>query len=385
MATRNKGGALTEEEKMIVKALLNMGRRNQDIQALVNIGRKSTINSARITDVKKDEKQKIATDVVLLSWERKKKLTNLTTGLNPYDDERLISSREAMILAVQCFNSAAIRFKTQVFTILYNIAWTYLLHEYYIKKGEEIFDAQGKTISLSKMLVRSDCPLKPLFIKNIKAIQNLRDKSEHSLLGKGDAVWSPIFQACCLNYENAICSLFGQSLSLTSELSFALQFASLSFEQAIELNTPELPNHIKAIDAQIHDGMSEQHLQNIEFKFQVIYTLSSASKSVARFKFIQSPASEGKKIHNVLEKPVPADNMYPYKPKAVCCLVKEKTKKEFNTHKHTLLWKKYCIRLQNGSNNPGKTNKKFCIFHKARGDYTYSDAWIEFICNHLNS
>ena len=49
MVARNKEGALTDEEKSIVKALLAKGWRNQDIQALVNVGRAATINSARIS------------------------------------------------------------------------------------------------------------------------------------------------------------------------------------------------------------------------------------------------------------------------------------------------------------------------------------------------
>ena len=48
----------------------------------------------------------------------------LLTGLNQYDDERLIRAREAMILAVQIFNSPALKFKTEVFTMLTNVAWT---------------------------------------------------------------------------------------------------------------------------------------------------------------------------------------------------------------------------------------------------------------------
>lgn len=44
MVTRKKEGALTAHEKQIVKALLDKGRRNQDIQALINIGRPATID-----------------------------------------------------------------------------------------------------------------------------------------------------------------------------------------------------------------------------------------------------------------------------------------------------------------------------------------------------
>ena len=74
MVRRDPAGALTEEEKRIVKALLHQGWRNQDIQALVNIGRKATINSARITEVKYDEEQEPSEDDEVEFYQIKKKV-----------------------------------------------------------------------------------------------------------------------------------------------------------------------------------------------------------------------------------------------------------------------------------------------------------------------
>jgi hypothetical protein len=59
MPKKKKEGTLTFEEKRAVKALLAEGRRNQDIQDLVNRGRRATINSARITEVKQDTTQNV--------------------------------------------------------------------------------------------------------------------------------------------------------------------------------------------------------------------------------------------------------------------------------------------------------------------------------------
>lgn len=57
---RHKEGALSDEEKRVAKALLEEEWRNQDIVALFNVGREHSINSARITEVKQDDKQEIA-------------------------------------------------------------------------------------------------------------------------------------------------------------------------------------------------------------------------------------------------------------------------------------------------------------------------------------
>ena len=138
MVARKKQGALTDTEKPIVKALLAKGWRNQDIQALVNVGREATINSARITEAKNDPAIIAANDEELEFYKIKKDSYDTKTGLNLFDHERLIRAREAMVLAVQVFNSPALRFKAEVFTMLANVAWTYLLHEYYERKKVKI-------------------------------------------------------------------------------------------------------------------------------------------------------------------------------------------------------------------------------------------------------
>jgi hypothetical protein len=40
-----------------------------------------------------------------------------------FDHERLIRAGEAMVLGVQVFNNPTLRFKTEVFTMLANVAW----------------------------------------------------------------------------------------------------------------------------------------------------------------------------------------------------------------------------------------------------------------------
>lgn len=122
MVVRKREGSLSKEEKKIVKALLSKEWRNQDIQHLINKGRVATINSARITEVKGDNKIKPASDDDVDFFIKKKDSFDPRTGLNLYDDEQLIRARECMILAVNVFNNPALQFKTEVFSVLSNIA-----------------------------------------------------------------------------------------------------------------------------------------------------------------------------------------------------------------------------------------------------------------------
>ena len=119
------------------------------------------------------------------------------TGLSLANDERLIRAREAMILAVQLFNSTTVKFKTEVFCVLAKIAWTYLLHEYYKRHTNvNIIQESGRSLLLSQMIKRPDCPISKGIKNNLKAVQDIRDTVEHQLLGKTDAMWfSPHFSS----------------------------------------------------------------------------------------------------------------------------------------------------------------------------------------------
>jgi hypothetical protein len=284
MAAKPKKG-LTDLEKRAVKALIAKGWRNQDIHAWINIGRQMTVNFGRISGVKNNPNQQPATDEEVAYFLLHRQAYDAQTGLNRYDDERLIRAREAMILAVQVFNSAGLRFKTEVFTMLANVAWTYLMHEYYSRKlAVEIVNEQGQSRALSEMIARPDCPLPDGVKKNLK--------------------WLGIFQACCLNFDRAICELFGNKLTLASDLSFALQFAKMNLDHVTEINKYELPEHIAAVDALITKGMTPEQINDTNFQFQVVYTLTAAPKSKAHIQFVSPDSAEGKEIHNVLSKKV---------------------------------------------------------------------------------
>jgi hypothetical protein len=376
MAGRNREGALTAEEKPIVKALLGKGWRNQDIQALINTGREVTINSGRITETKNDDLIAAASDDEVEFFKIKKNSYDQKTGLNLYDHERLIRAREAMILAVQVFNSPAMRFKTEVFTMLANVAWTYLLHEHYERKGVKVVGRDGRSLLLSQILERHDCPISKGMKDNLRSLKILRDDVEHKLLGRGDSKWLGLFQACCLNFDKAMCDLFGAALTLSHDLSFALQFAKLNFDQVTTLNRYEIPGAIDAIDARLREGMTEAQIADLEFQFRVVYTLDAVTKTRAHFQFVQPHSAEGKDIRNVLVQHKLADHLYPHRPGDVVKKVAERTGKKFTQHNHTQAWRKFEARPRNGAAQPENTNRDYCIYHATHGDYTFSDQWL---------
>lgn len=280
MSLKNPDGALTEYEKKIVKALLKKGERNQDIQATINLGRKATVNSGRITETKQDPTIQPAAEHEVDFFLARQKSYDPTTGLNFYDDERIIRAREAMILAVQVFNSPTLNFKTEVFAVLANIAWTYLLHEFYQQKGIAIVQ-NDRSLLLSQMLSRNDCPLSQGMKDNLHALKKIRDDVEHLLLRRSDLKFLSIFQACCLNFDKAICELFGEEKTLKHELSFSLQFAKLNFDQMNELQKFDVPEAIETLDKEIEQELGDDRLGDLEYRFRVVYTFENSTKSKA--------------------------------------------------------------------------------------------------------
>lgn len=382
MSVKHKSGGLTPEERRIVKALLNKRWRNQDIQALINSGgRKTTVNSGRITGVKQDLAAEPASDAEVDAYVTRKQSYDPVTGLNAFDDERLVRAREAMILAVQVFNGPSFIFKTELFAVLANIAWTYLLHEYYTRKRVKVIDADGRSLLLSNMVDRQDCPLTPGMKRNLRAVKLIRDEVEHLLLKRGDNRWCALFQACCLNFDTMLRKLFGERVSLQNQLSFALQFVKPDFEQLVETQKHNVSPEIEALDARLKKGLSEADLEDLEYQFRVVYTFDNATKATSHIQFLQPGSEQAAEVRSVLLKYKLADEEYPHRPLKVVKLVRAKSGANFTSNNHTQAWHLYNARPATGSKQPANTNKEFCIYHAAHGDYTYSERWVEFLAN----
>jgi hypothetical protein len=89
-------------------------------------------------------------------------------------------------------------------------------------------------------------------------MKEIRDEVEHLILRRTDLKWAPLFQACCLNFEEFLVKQFGEKLSLQRELSFALQFAKMDVDQITSLQKFDIPEEIEALDARLQKHMSEE-------------------------------------------------------------------------------------------------------------------------------
>ena len=379
MPERSHYSSLTDKEKRVIKALFNKGYSKKEIQRFFESNRQIVIDKKQLLAIRNDKILQATDNDELEYFQIVQRSYDPQTGLNKYCDERLIRAREAMTMAVQIFNSSTLKFKTEIFAVLANIAWTYLLHEYYDRQGVSIVSKSGRSILLSQMTKRSDCPLPTGVQNNIYALVEIRNAVEHRLFGRSDVYFQTIFQACCLNFNEYLCKFFGDSLSLANELSLVLFFSRMDIEQLATLNKYEIPANIRSLDKQLEEKLTDDQLNDLQYRFRVIYTLESTSKSKAHFKFINPDSEEGKEIRNVLIRDRFKDQYFPFKPTQVCEMVTKRTGQKFTMHNHTKAWKYFKVRPNTGNKQPENTDKDYCIYHSAYYSYTYSNKWV----NHL--
>lgn len=145
----------------------------------------------------------------------------------------------------------------------------------------------------------------------------------------------------------------------------------------------DVPPYISALDARLEEGATEAERQSLEYQFRVVYTLTSATKSKKHIRFIRPDSEHGQEVHNVLIKEKPLDELYPFRPARVAEQVQKKAKKRFSMHDHSVAWQRHKARPAGNSKSPEQTNKDYCVYHKAHGDYTYSQKWVDLLVKEL--
>lgn len=161
-------------------------------------------------------------------------------------EELLSKSEEAALTAVKVFNDPLVKFKSETFIVLMNIAWTYLLHAFYRSNGVDYryFRLNGKRKKydrtskgaykyweLERCLNDENCTIDRNTKNNLKFLIGLRHEIEHQMTLGLDSYLSGRYQACALNYNRYLEKYTEGKHSLTKHLSFSLQFSQISADQ----------------------------------------------------------------------------------------------------------------------------------------------------------
>lgn len=304
-------------------------------------------------------------------------------------NELIQKSKESMLTAVQIFNNPNIQFKSESFIVLAIISWTYLLHAYYRDKKTEYryFEQRGKRKKfdttrhgaykyweLERCLNDKKTPIDKITSSNLKFLIGLRHEIEHQMTTKIDDLLSARFQACCLNYNQYLKSLFLNQDGIEKYLSFSLQFSSLSEKQIDQLNDyQDLPENISTYIKNFDQNMPDEEFNDSKFSYRVLFVPKTVNKKGQADKVIEF---------------IPADSEIAKGMNKEYVYVKEKEKqkylasdiwkkmqiegyKKFRVSNHTRLWQ---------SENAKDISKGFGVI-VVRTWYWY-DSWLSFVRSH---
>jgi hypothetical protein len=201
--------------------------------------------------------------------------------------ELIVKSKEAALSATKIFNDPLIKFKSETFIVLINIAWTYLLHAYYRSKGIEyryfkkrgerrLFDktkhGSFKYWELERCLNDARSPIDKNTANNLRFLIGLRHEIEHQMTLSLDEFLSGRYQACILNYNHYIKKFFGPKHALDNYLSYSLQFVELSEEQ-FQGQRPEaeIPKKLKAYILEFDDVLSHEEYNSPKYSYRLLF------------------------------------------------------------------------------------------------------------------
>lgn len=303
--------------------------------------------------------------------------------------ELLTKSREAALAAVQIFNSPLITFKSEIFIVLMNIAWTYLLHAYYRKHHIEYryytqsakrrkFDmtksGAHKHWELERCLSEDQCPIDKGTSNNLRFLIGVRHEIEHQMTSRLDASLSSKFQACCLNYNDYAKRLFSEKSGIDKYLVFSLQFSSISREQLETMPSPDkMPSHIKAFVEGFEGGLSEEEFNNPRFAYRVLFVAKTANRKgqadqVIEFVKADSTLAEDiNKTYTVIKETERPKHL----PNKIVSMMKQEGYPRFTMHNHTMLWKQMNARAD---------GKGFGV--KVEKAWYWYDNWVNIVRIH---
>jgi len=304
-------------------------------------------------------------------------------------EELLKKSREAALAAVQIFNNPNVTFKSETYVVLMIIAWTYLLHaycrdkkieyRYFTQKAERKHydrtkNGAFKFWELERCLNDQLCPLEREVTQNLKFLIGLRHEIEHQMTTRIDDLLSARFQACCINYNEAAVSLFGQKYGIAKHLAVSLQFSALSREQVNTLEQQSgLPLHIKKYIEGFDGALAPAVFASTKFAYRVIFvpkTANHPNQADQVITFVKADSEIAKTV-NATYTVIRETERQKWLPSQIVAKMKAEGFQGFGMTHHTNLWKS-C---------DAKNSSKSYGVQVATTWYWY-DTWLEEVRNH---
>lgn len=300
-------------------------------------------------------------------------------------EELIKKAREAMLAAIQTFNSPQSHFRSEIFIVLCIIAWTYALHAFLKRAGVNIVypdkdqvtpGGQQKHWELSKCLNHPLCPLDTAEKANLTYLLDIRHEIEHRCTGSIDVKIASRLQAAALNFNTFITKHLGGEYRIDTDFSVAIQMSSFSYDQARQLYSAiGLENKIEAVIDGLDNKIKDDIRADTKFAFKVIF-VEQACNHVGQadqvVTFVRAGTQEADEIQRVLVKEIERPK---YKPSQIVAAMHKKGFKNFSIHQHMLLWRKH----------DAKNPKKGLGVMMADKQWYFYDKWLKVVEDELKT
>lgn len=379
MPTRKRGHVLDRWEVALVKAMLATRRYNdQDVLAYFTRPTRS-VNHRAIAEIRTETRHRgvrPASEMQITEFLTNWPDVDPETGLSRRGDELLLKSREAMIAAVHSFNAGGLTFRAELFITTAMIAWTYLMHAWFKREGIDYRHRRAGGVELTpagaerywelgKCLRHARSPLAMGVRLNLEFLLEIRYEIEHRSTSRIDDALGAKLQACCINYNAAIRTLFGDQYGLERRLPIALQFVTFDADQRTALKAAaSLPANVSAAMDAFDVRLTDAQRADPAFGYRVAFVPkvgSKASKADLAVEFVKPGTDEAREISRVLLEEVD-------KVRHTASQVVDRMRVEgfvlFNQTAHTALWKAL------GAREPARGFGR-------QGDYAGTWVWYE--------
>ena len=265
-----------------------------------------------------------------------------------------------MITTLSTFNAAGLTFRAELFIVTVIIAWTCLIHAWFRREGinhryrkpdgtvEKTASGAEKYWELGKCIRHAQCPFsKSSTIWNLSLSSGMKSNTDPPV--GLTTIFSAKLQACCIDFNDVIKTLFGPQYSLEKRLPMAAELVTFGADQrAVLKKASGLPPHIESMIKSFHGRLSSEEQADPQFAYRVAFVPKVVNKAGAAdiaVEFVKPGSEEAEAINRVLLKEIEKPK---YRAKQVVAKMREEGYPRFNVSHHTELWQAL------DAKNPGK-------------------------------
>ena len=192
-----------------------------------------------------------------------------------------------------------------------------------------------------------------------------------------DDLLSARFQACCINYHEAVVSFFGDKYGIAKHLAVSLQFSCLGSDQIDTLDQhPGLPGHIKRYVEGFDGALAPDDFTSPKYAYRVIFvpkTVNRPNQADQVITFVKADSEIAQTV-NAAYAVVKETEKPKWLPSQIVKKMKDEGFPRFGIHQHTEFWKSH----------DAKNSSRGYGVKIAKTWYWYA-SWVDEVCDHCKA